>query len=98
MSENVPLYRKPKACPHCGTNLVASEIPAENRHFYLPQGTPDDGRELLYYRTIGISSALFDRTLAYTCPDCKAIDIIPGCEAMFQADREHEQKLEAAKS
>jgi hypothetical protein len=91
MSEPAPLYQNPKTCPHCGTNLVASQIPAANRKYYLPQGTPDDGRELLYYRTIGISSVIFDRILAYTCPDCKAIDVIPGCESMFEADRAHWQ-------
>ena len=98
MSEITHLYQRPKVCPHCGTNLVASEIPAEHRHFYLPQGTPDDGRELLYYRTIGISSVKFDRTLAYTCPDCKAVDVIPGCESMFEADREYWQNLEDKQS
>jgi predicted RNA-binding Zn-ribbon protein involved in translation (DUF1610 family) len=88
-----------KECPHCGFNLVAQEIPAESRHLYIPmeknrltgryENGKDDGRKMHFSHVIAVSSLVFDRTLAYSCPECKEVDVIPGCEAMMQADQDY---------
>lgn len=90
------LHHNCETCPHCSANLIASEIPKEHRPHYLgyhkdPKTgkyveNEDHGRPMYYYRMIGLSSWKYDRTLAYQCPDCKAIDVIPGCERMYEDD------------
>lgn len=87
------LTMESQACPHCKTSLIAQVIPQGSRHLYLgfeyqmgengkltPVPKQDDGRFMFYSHVIGMSSMLFDRTLAFTCPFCKTTDIIPGLE------------------
>jgi hypothetical protein len=80
------LNSRAQTCPHCDTSLVARKIPQQDRHLYLPPGVEDDGRFLFYSRVVGMSSLWFDRILAYKCPFCEAIDVVPGCESMWAQD------------
>jgi hypothetical protein len=88
------LFQGLAACPHCNANLIASEIPAESRRYYMTPGKEHD-RPLYFYRLIGQSSMLFDRVLAWTCPDCKVTDVIPGCEEMWEKDQAYWAEYEA---
>lgn len=66
-------------CPHCACSLVDIEIPVENRKYY--------GNKTHFSRVIGMSSLWFDRMLAYKCPDCDNVDVIPGLEDMWRKDQ-----------
>lgn len=98
------LFQGLAACPHCNANLIHSEIPAADRHYYLGmenteipgkfQLKRDDGRKMYFYRIIGQSSLLFDRVLAWTCPDCKVTDVIPGMEAKWAEEQAYWAKRE----
>jgi hypothetical protein len=91
------LWSHAASCPHCNANLIQSEIPQADRHNYLPMvkdettgrfvDGSDDGRKLYFYRIIGMSSMLFDRVLAWSCPDCKVTDVIPGMEAKWAEEQ-----------
>lgn len=92
------LHHDAKYCPHCYKSLVGPEILKENRHCYLGfekdketgKYVPkkDDGRPLFYSNIIGMSSMCFDRILAYQCPHCHEIDVIPGMEKQWEQETE----------
>jgi hypothetical protein len=88
------LQRNCKTCPHCNADLVASVIPQESRLYYLPFGEPDDGRELLYFRIIGLETEDYDGVSAYRCPDCMVIDVLPGFEPLWKDDVSQIEKID----
>lgn len=91
------LTGKSEVCPHCAADLVAGLITdPKTRQYYLPIPTghkfgtliPDDGRRLVYLKVIGQSSLLYDKVLAWTCPECGTTDIIPGYEEEYAREQE----------
>lgn len=75
-----------EVCPHCGTNLIHSEIPESSRSHYIAFNELDDGRPLYYYRTIGLSSMEYDCVIGYKCPDCGVTDAVEGREYMWETE------------
>lgn len=55
---------EPPACPACGASWMGDEIPLEERHHYGPTH---------FRRCIRIYDMSKDTTVAYACPDCKAL-------------------------
>lgn len=81
------LNPKMEVCSHCAASLIAMEIPVCDREAYIPMGQTDDGQFLFFSKVVGHSSMLFDRILAYECPFCNNIDVIPGMEKMWAEDQ-----------
>ena len=66
MKTNNKLNRDSETCPHCGANLIHSEIPEKDRE--------DFGGKKYFLRVVGIYDMDRDMTVAYQCPDCLAED------------------------
>jgi hypothetical protein len=90
LDHSTRLHGNSEVCPHCMADLVHSVIPEADRHYYMPLDMPDDGRRLVFLRVIGMSSLLFDRILAWRCPDCAVTDVIPGYEAKWAKEQAYD--------
>lgn len=66
MKTNDKLTRDSEICPHCGANLIHSEIPEGDRLVF--------GGKKYFLRVIGIYDTDQDMTVSYQCPDCLAED------------------------
>lgn len=82
------LHEDSEVCPHCGLSLVDQPIPEDLREFY-------GGRKFFSSLMMQLS-LLFDRVLAFSCPYCKTIDVIPGREGMWHEEIAHWARLNQA--
>jgi predicted RNA-binding Zn-ribbon protein involved in translation (DUF1610 family) len=64
--KNARLDGNSEVCPHCGANLIHSEIPEKDREVF--------GGKKYFLRVIGIYDMDRDVTVSYQCPDCLAED------------------------
>lgn len=57
---------EPYNCPHCKISLLGEPIPEEHKEHYAPGATH-------FKRELGRYDWDQDRTVEYSCPDCKKI-------------------------
>lgn len=88
-----------ETCPHCEESLIKCEIPDADRHHFIAEGEEDNGEPIYFFHTIAVSSLIFDRILAWKCPFCETIDVIPGMEEKWNEDvrywAKHDSNMQA---
>ena len=87
-------------CPHCLANLIAQEVPEEKRHLHLvstqqERRRPSGNRPFLFYTHLLAIASTDGSPMAWECPFCHEIDVVPGMEFEWYAHVSERAKAQA---